>query len=190
LRASLTANPGAEDMLAVDPQGAECGSVVVSGDHTALAGQPPPAASGPDGGAGLSTDYLNHYCEVLMLIEMAPFDDAVVRDIGGWRPVGYRDYFARSPLRRAASAIAAYDALPDSERVAFERTVEALDKLTLAAILALQPPCHPHNVVLIGEVIGPAIRRQIDRAGAFLNVGRAVTHGGEDAQAIIDRLIS
>jgi hypothetical protein len=150
----------------------------------------PSAPTVPDDRTGLSTDYLNHYSEVLMLIEMAAFDDAIVEEIGGWRPVGYREYFGRSPLRRAASAIEAYDALPDAERTAFEQTMEALDKLATAAILALQPPCHPHNVVLIGEVIGPAIRAQIDRAAAFLNCGRATLHKTDDAQAMIDRLIA
>jgi hypothetical protein len=147
------------------------------------------AAPPPDDETGLSTDYLNHYSEILMLIEMAAFDDAVVEEISAWKPVGYRDYFLRSPLRRAGSAIGAYDLLPHEQRVAFEQIIEALDKLALAAILALQPPCHPRNVVLIGEVIGPAIRRQIDRAAAFLNSGVASSHKEDEAQAMIDRLI-
>lgn len=144
----------------------------------------------PDDRTGLSTDYLNHYSEILMLIEMAAFDEAVFDEISAWTPVGYRDYFAKSPLRRAASAIEAYDRLADAQRVAFEQIIEALDKLAKAAILALQPPCHPQNVVLIGEAIGPAIRRQIDRAAAFLNRGETSAQDKDEAQAIIDRLIA
>jgi hypothetical protein len=142
---------------------------------------------------GLSTDYLNHYSEILMLIEMASFDEAVVAEIAAWQPIGYRDYFLKSPLRRAAAALAAYEALPTDRRTAFEQVLQALDKLALAAILALQPPCHPQNVVLIGEVIGPAIRRLIDRAAAFLNSGGASLCEGceaDHAQTMIDRLIA
>jgi hypothetical protein len=153
-------------------------------------------AGSADGGApgdraGLSTDYLNHYSEILMLIEMASFDEDAVADLSGWQPVDYRAYFERSPLRRAASALAAYEALAPQRRTGFEQTVEALDKLAAAAILALQPPCHAPNRVLIGEVIGPAIRRLIDRCAAFLNSdGAVLCEGADEPQAIIDRLIA
>jgi hypothetical protein len=122
---------------------------------------------------------------------MAAFDPTAVAEIAGWRPIGYRAYFEKSPLRRAASAIDAYDSLPEEQRAAFERNLQALDKLAEAAILALQPPCHPQNVVLIADAIGPAIRRQIGRAASFLNSGFAVMpDDGGETQAIIDRLIA
>ena len=41
---------------------------------------------------GLSTDYLNHYSEILMLIEMASFDEGIVAELSAWQPIGYRDY--------------------------------------------------------------------------------------------------
>jgi hypothetical protein len=177
----------ADVMLADDPEG-------VTTECVPLDGAPPCADetphSAPEDKTGLSTDYLNHYSEILMLIEMASFDESIVAEIGAWQPIGYRDYFLKSPLRRAASAIEAYDQLAEEQRVAFEQIIEALDKLAQAAILALQPPCHPRNVVLIGEVIGPAIRRQIDRAAAFLNSGHAASPDKDDTQAMIDRLIA
>lgn len=154
-------------------------------------GIPASLAAGPADRDGLSTDYLNHFSEILMLIEMASFDEGIVAELSAWRPISYRDYFLKSPLRRAAAAIEAYDALSVAHRTSFEQTIEALDKLASAAILALQPPCHPQNVVLIGEVIGPGIRRLIDRAAAFLNSnGTAVCETGDEPQAIIDRLIA
>jgi hypothetical protein len=126
-----------------------------------------------------------------MLIEMASFDEDAVADLSGWQPVDYRAYFERSPLRRAASALAAYEALAPQRRTGFEQTVEALDKLAAAAILALQPPCHPLDRALIGEVIGPAIRRLIDRCAAFLNSdGAVLCESADEPQAIIDRMIA
>jgi hypothetical protein len=141
---------------------------------------------------GLSTDYLNHYSEILMLIEMAVSDEGVVGEIGSWRPVPYCDYFRRSPLRRAPSAIAAYRALRPERRNAFERTTEALDKLTLGAILALQPPSNPRNDALNVDVIAPATRRLTDPAAAFLTRGGTAPCEGCEAdqpQRMIDRLI-
>lgn len=180
-------------MLAINPERMTVQSVHQDDVPACLDGNPPDALPVPADREGLSTDYLNHFSEVLMLIEMAPFDETMAAEIEGWRPIGYREYFLKSPLRRAASAIAAYDALAIERRTAFERTVEALDKLTLGAIVALRPPCHPQNVVLIGEVIGPAIRRLIDKAAAFLNSGGAVLSEGceaDRAQRITDRLIA
>jgi hypothetical protein len=126
-----------------------------------------------------------------MLIEMASFDEDAAADLSGWQPVDYRAYFERSPLRRAASALAAYDALAPRRRTGFEQIVEALDELAAAAILALQPPCHPLDRALIGEVIGPAIRRLIDRCAAFLNSdGAVLCESADEPQAIIDRMIA
>jgi hypothetical protein len=177
-------------MLAVTPQ--RLHQDQAPPEAPALLGENPDDLTAvPADKSGLSTDYLNHYSEILMLIEMAAMDPSIVAELSTWNPIGYREYFERSPLRRAASAIAAYDALADQHRVAFEQTVQALDKLAMAAIHALQPPCHPQNVMLIGEVIGPGIRRLIDRAAAFLNSdGTLALQSCEDSQAIIDGLIA
>ena len=140
---------------------------------------------------GLSTDYLNHYSGILMLIEMAAVDGEAVADLSAWTPVGYREYFRQSSLRWAPRAVAAYDALKPEKRTSFEQTMQAVDKLAAGAILALQPPCHPQNVALIAHVISPAVRRLIDRAAAFINSdGAAVCESGDDPQAIIDQLIA
>src|SRR5687768_3075942 len=53
---------------------------------------PPVVADGPGDAlssacAGLSNDYLNHYSEALMLIEMAADDPAIGADLAEWRPV-------------------------------------------------------------------------------------------------------
>jgi hypothetical protein len=81
----------------------------------------PADGAAPGDRAGLSTDYLNHYSEILMLIEMASFDEDAVADLSGWQPVDYRAYFERSPLRRAASALAAYEALAPQRAPASSR---------------------------------------------------------------------
>lgn len=142
--------------------------------------------------AGLSNDYLNPYSEALMLIELAAGDPAIAADLAEWRPIGYRAYFSTSPLRRAPAALAAYDALQEERRQAFEELTRAMDRLALAAATALQPPCAIEDAALIAEVTAPAFRRLIDRAASFLNSGgEDLARDGEvaDAQAVIDRLI-
>jgi hypothetical protein len=121
----------------------------------------------PTGGAfspvcsGLSNDYLNHYSEVLMLIEMAAGDPVIAADLADWQPVDYRTYFGASDLRRAADALAAYDALPDESRLAFEKLVAAMDALASMAVFALQPPTDPATAPVIVDATAPALRRRL-----------------------------
>jgi hypothetical protein len=84
--------------------------------------------------AVLSNDYLNHYSEALMLIELAAAEPELATELRDWRPLGYRAYFEASPLRRAPEALAAYRALTDAQRGAFEALMLAMDALATAAI--------------------------------------------------------
>jgi hypothetical protein len=146
----------------------------------------------PPASAGLSNDYLNHYSEVLMLIEMAGDDPAIAADLADWQPVDYRTYFGASELRRAAAALAAYDALPDESRLAFEKLVAAMDALASMAVFALQPPTDPATAPVIVDATAPALRSLIARAGAFLNSGgQMLPPDGEagEAQLAIDRVL-
>lgn len=141
---------------------------------------------------GLSNDFLNHYSEALMLIEMAAYDPAIGAELADWRPVGYRAYFASSELRRASAALAAYDALSEARRNAFERLIAAMDTLATMAVFALQPPSAPESAPVIVEATAPALRNLIAKAGAFLNSGGqdlAADGEAEGAQAVIDRII-
>lgn len=149
-----------------------------------VSGAPPP---------GLSNDYLNHYSEVLMLIEMAAADPEIRCELARWRPLDYRSYFAASPLRRADEALAAYEALPQARRLAFETMTGAMDELAQAAIASLAKPGAAEDSARVAEATAPSLRRLIDRAANFLNSGgetivRAAHAAG--AQAAIDAVIA
>ena len=45
---------------------------------------------------GLSTDYLNHFTEAIMLLEMLSSCPECLDDFLGWRPKSYREHFAAS----------------------------------------------------------------------------------------------
>jgi hypothetical protein len=161
------------------------------------AASPPLSKTAPQGAfpaacAGLSNDFLNHYSEVLMLIEMAADDPAMSAELLEWRPVSYRAYFAASDVRRASAALEAYEALPEAHRKAFEKLVAAMDTLATMATFALQPPTEPDSAPTVVEATAPALRGLIAKASAFLNSGGqelASDSGAEEAQAVIDRII-
>lgn len=141
----------------------------------------------------LSNDYLNHFSEALMLIEIAADAPDVVEDLRDWRPIDYPAYFAQSQLRHAPRARAAYDYVEPRPREAFERVTHAMDRLIATAIRALRPPCEPEDAALVAQVTAPTLRSLIAQAAAFLNSGgRDVPCAGEaeEAQAVIDRLMT
>ena len=153
------------------------------------------AADQLDAGAcpRLSTDFLNRYSEALMLIEMVAMDETILADLQAWQSVGYRDHFATSSLRCAASALAAYDDLNPNRARAFDEACRAMTRLvcTVTALLADTPP--PPELPEIIEVAGEALRRQIARTTQFINANGTVDIGAfEDTalQAQIDALLA
>lgn len=141
----------------------------------------------------LSTDFLNRYSEALMLIEMVAMDESVLADLLDWQSVGYREHFAASSLRCAASALAAYDELEPKRARAFDEVCLAMTRLvrTVTALLAETPP--PPGLPEIVEVASEALRRQIARVTQFINTNGTIDIGKfEDAalQAEIDALLA
>src|SRR6478609_12208048 len=58
---------------------------------------------------GLATDYLNHFNEAVMLLEMIPDIPECADDFLSWRPLSYREHFTASNLKARDIAIEAYD---------------------------------------------------------------------------------
>ncbi len=133
--------------------------------------QPEECTESNGGVTGLSNDYLNHYVEVLLLIEMAPHDPTLCADLSDWWPISYVEYFSSSQLDHASRAKAAYEALPSEDRRRFERLVAAMETLATLAVFALQPPCAPDRASVIVDAAAPVLRRLISAAGAFLESG-------------------
>ena len=65
---------------------------------------------------GLATDYLNHFNEAIMLLEMLSSCPDCLDDFLAWRPMSYREHFEASRFKGRALAIAAYDAADPSLR--------------------------------------------------------------------------
>src|SRR5438132_7547925 len=57
----------------------------------------------------LATDYLNHFNEAIMLLEMLPMAPECKEDLLAWRPMSYAEHFAASNFKHRDLAIAAYE---------------------------------------------------------------------------------
>src|SRR5277367_3008540 len=59
---------------------------------------------------GLATDYLNHFNEAIMLLEMIPDMPECSEDFLEWQPLSYSEHFTASNFRARDLAIEAYEA--------------------------------------------------------------------------------
>lgn len=140
---------------------------------------------------GLSTDYLNHYGGILMLIAMVAEDPFLADELGEWAPRTYRAYFEASPLHWAPATITAFEALAPEAQRSFEDLMAATDSLVLGALAVLRKPEPEANAAFIATTVCPAIRSLLDRAAAFINSGgREGCEVQEDLQGVVDRLMA
>tara|TARA_R110000868_G_scaffold53249_8_gene167378 strand:- start:1380 stop:1907 length:528 start_codon:yes stop_codon:yes gene_type:complete len=65
---------------------------------------------------GLATDYLNHFNEVIMLMEMLPDMPDCVEDVLDWAPASYPEHFEHSSFKDRDLAILAYEVAPRAVR--------------------------------------------------------------------------
>jgi hypothetical protein len=76
---------------------------------------------------GLATDYLNHFNEAVMLIEMAADMPDLADEVLAWAPCSYDTHFERTNYTGKEMAIAASRAAPRSVRAEFETLTAALN---------------------------------------------------------------
>ncbi len=85
----------------------------------------------------LATDYLNHFNEIVMLLDMLPDMPDMVEDCKTWEPKSYKEHFADSTFSDKQLAIEAYDRVPQRYLRPFEETVRQLNVVITEGVVAL-----------------------------------------------------
>src|SRR5260221_10374104 len=75
----------------------------------------------------LATDYLNHFNEIIMLVEMVPDMPELLEEAQAWRPKSYVEHFRDSTCPFRELAIELYPHVPTAFRDPFELTIGQLD---------------------------------------------------------------
>lgn len=88
--------------------------------------------------SGLATDYLNHYNEIAMLLEMLPDMPDMLEDCLEWKPCSYQDHFRNSGFKDKDLAIEAYDEAPEIIRSVFEGLTDKLDNKIIKTLRGLE----------------------------------------------------
>jgi hypothetical protein len=86
----------------------------------------------------LASDYLNHFHELVMLLEAVSSDpEGFADDLLGWRPLTYEEHFTASGFRDKNLAIAAYRRAPPKIRMRFDDAVAKLHGEAVTVIAAV-----------------------------------------------------
>jgi len=72
---------------------------------------------------GLATDYLNHFNEAIMLLEMIPDMPECSEDFLAWQPLSYAEHFTASNFKARDLAIEAYEAADAKIRAEFDKLI-------------------------------------------------------------------
>src|SRR6202158_1293066 len=78
---------------------------------------------------GLATDYLNHFNEAVMLLEMIPDMPECAEDFLGWNPLSYREHFTASNFKARDLAIEAYNSAEPNIRAEFDNITSSMTSI-------------------------------------------------------------
>ena len=118
---------------------------------------------------GLATDYLNHFNEAVMLLEMVSAMPDCVDDIVAWRPLSYQEHFAASNFKDRELAIAIYDEANPAARQRLEELVESMNAILHATREALHSNLSPQTAGTLAEQAAGWLKPIVARAGAVIN---------------------
>lgn len=120
----------------------------------------------------LATDYLNHFNEVIMLLEMIPDMPECMEDAGEWAPKSYAEHFRDSAFSDKDLAIEAYAYVPDEYKHPFETVIDRMNELAQCTIENMQGAVDADDRNAMEAVVeGPCrdLRAAAETAGAIIN---------------------
>ncbi|MTJ83979.1 MAG: hypothetical protein F8N37_23585 [Telmatospirillum sp.] len=85
----------------------------------------------------LATDYLNHFNEIVMMLEMIPDMVECLEDAQAWQPKSYQDHFRDSQFRDKELAVEAYEHVPGHFRKAFEDVIGEMNGLIAQSVVRI-----------------------------------------------------
>lgn len=122
---------------------------------------------------GLATDYLNHFNEAIMLLEMIPDMPESAADFLDWQPLSYREHFAASNFKARDLAIRAYEQSDTAIRAEFDAITDAMTTILTATGAAMREARHDHTrAKLATESVG--------WVRPLATLASAVIHGSHD----------
>ncbi len=138
----------------------------------------------------LATDYLNHFNEIVMLLELVADMPDCLEDALEWQPKRYEDHFSESSFQDKALAILAYDNAPRRYREPFDQLVAQMDATVLAALSRLKAAAEAgdaEQMQLLVTNVTAKLQRFVDVASAVIH-GRVETSGQDEIDTLLTEI--
>lgn len=120
---------------------------------------------------GLATDYLNHFNEAVMLLEMIPDMPECVEDFLEWRPLSYREHFTASNFKARELAISAYDSSDPAVRAEFNGITTTMTSILTSVGAAMRQARHTETRTILAEQAAEWVKPLVTLAGSMINGG-------------------
>ena len=135
----------------------------------------------------LATDYLNHFNEIVILVELVPEMPELFSEAQQWQPKSYQDHFRDSTFTDKELAITAYNHVQPEFREPFEATIGRMNRLVDASLAEIEIAIADGSADHLRHLASTASRR----LQKLIDVVSAIIHGSAPTmeQSEIDRLL-
>lgn len=133
---------------------------------------------------GLATDYLNHFNEAIMLLEIIPDMPECFEDFLEWQPLTYREHFTVSNLKARELAISAYEAADPAIRAKFDTLTATMTSILSSVGTAMREVKHAESRSALAEQAAGWVKPLVLVAGSMIN---GDSHDAGDVDLIMSR---
>ena len=120
---------------------------------------------------GLATDYLNHFNEAVMLLEMVPDMPECAEDFLVWRPLSYGEHFHASNFKARDLAIESYESADAITRAEFDNITNAMTSILTAVGDAMRKATQDKTRATLAEQATSWVKPLVALAGGIINGG-------------------
>jgi hypothetical protein len=121
---------------------------------------------------GLATDYLNHFNEAIMLLEMIPDMPECTEDFLTWSPLSYAEHFWASNFKARDLAIEAYELADARIRAEFDNITSTMTSILIAVGAAMREARQDKTRAALAEQATGWVKPLVALAGGIINGGR------------------
>lgn len=120
---------------------------------------------------GLATDYLNHFNEAIMLLEMIPDMPECAEDFLAWHPLSYPEHFIASNFKARDLAIQAYEEADEAIRAEFDNLTSTMTNILTAVGAAMREAQQDKTRARLAEQATGWVKPLVALAGGIINGG-------------------
>lgn len=118
---------------------------------------------------GLATDYLNHFNEAVMLLEMIPDIPECAEDFLAWTPLTYPEHFTHTNFKARDLVIEAYEQTDPLIRERFDHLTKTMTEILLAVGSAMREAKQDSTRAKLADQAAGWVKPLVAQSGGIIN---------------------